>query len=293
MKKYVESFLEAIKTDGKSKCTIDAYRIDLNSFCEFFVDKDINLIRYAELREWVNSLESKGLSANTRARKISSVKSFFRYLLKMEIVDRNPADGLETPKIEKKQPVVISNNDASELLIHAKNYGGNEMLYFRDYTIIAVFLFTGIRREELINITLEDLDLSKDTILIHGKGNKQRTVYINETLHSILAEYINFYRNKIKTSKNSEFLFPSTNSKCICVRTVNNIVNKFFGSCGLKKEGVSAHILRKRFATSAFEATHDIATVSKLLGHSSPTVTERYIVINENYLRDVTCAVNF
>lgn len=293
MDNFILTFIEALKADGKSKCTIDAYRLDLNGFYAFFSEKNITDIRYIDLREWANSMENKGLSAATRARKISSVKSFFKYLFKMEIVDRNPTDGLEIPKLEKKQPIVISNDDASELLFHAKNDGRSEMFYFRDYSIIATFLFTGIRREELTNITLNDMNLENDTILIHGKGNKQRIVYINETLHAILSEYIKIYRNRIKKAKDSIFLFPSSCSEKVSVETVNNIVNKFFTSAGIKKKGINAHILRKRFATSAFDATHDIMTVSKLLGHSSPTITERYVAINEEYMRNATCAVNF
>lgn len=294
MENYVVDFLEALKADGKSKCTIEAYRGDLKAFCEHFKENDIiNSIRYADLREWANKMESKGFSASSRARKISSVKSFFKYLSKMEIIDRNPAESLETPKIEKRQPIVISNDDASEVLFHAKNDGGSEMFYFRDYSIMATFLFTGIRREELTNITLHDVDLNNDTILIHGKGNKQRKVYINDTLHAILAEYIKVYRKRISKAKDSRFLFPSCCSEKVSVKTVNNIVNKFFESAGIKRDGISAHVLRKRFATSAFDATHDIMTVSKLLGHSSPTVTERYIAVNEDYMRNATCAVNF
>lgn len=293
MENYVVDFLEALKADGKSKCTIEAYRGDLKAFCEYFKEHDINYIRYADLREWANKMETKGLSASSRARKISSVKSFFKYLNKMEIVERNPADGLETPKIEKKQPVVISNDDASELLLHAKNDGGSEMFYFRDYAIVATFLFTGIRREELTNITLSDVDLKNDTILIHGKGNKQRKVYINDTLHAVLSEYIKVYRKRISKAKVSRFLFPSCCSEKVSVKTVNNIVNKFFESAGIKQDGISAHILRKRFATSAFNATHDIATVSKMLGHSSPTVTMRYVAMDEDSMRNVANCVNF
>lgn len=293
MDKYVVEFLDSLKADGKSKCTLDAYRLDLNGFFEYFNDVELNTIRYADLREWANSLENKGLSANTRSRKISAVKSFFKYLSKMELVDRNPADGLETPKLEKKQPVVISNEDASELLLHAKNDGGSEMFYFRDYSIMAVFLFTGIRREELTNITLNDVDLKNGTILIHGKGNKQRTVYINKTLNAVLSEYIKVYRNRISKAKSSTFLFPSCCSEKVSVRTVNDIVNKFFESAGIKQKGVSAHILRKRFATTLFQNTNDIALTSKMLGHSSPTVTMRYVAMDEDSMRSAANCVNF
>lgn len=293
LKNYIDSFIDSLKADGKSKCTIESYRLDLNKFAEFFTDKNIKDIRYADLRDWVNNMEENGLSASSRARHISSVKSFFRYLMKMEVIDNNPSNVLDAPKIEKKQPIVISNEDASELLFQARNNAGNDAVWFRDYTILATFLFTGVRREELTNIKLEDVDLKKNKVLIHGKGSKQRYVYVNDILNSILAEYIGFHRGKIGMAKNSEYLFPSTKRDKMCLATVNNIANAMMEKIGIKKQGVSVHILRKRFATSAFEATHDIATVSKLLGHSSPTVTTRYVVMGEDDMKNAAMAVSF
>lgn len=293
MEKLINEFLESLKADGKSKCTIKAYQNDLNSFSCYFSRISVNEIRYADLRSWMNHMEDSGLSANSRARKISAVKSFYRYLSKMEIVDRNPADSLETPKLEKKHPVVITNEQASELLFHARNDGGSDLIWFRDYSILATFLFTGIRREELTNITLNDIDLKKDTILIHGKGNKQRIVYINEMLHAVLSEYLSQYREKMEKAKDSKYLFPSLKADKLHVSTVNTIVNKFFESAGFKKDGVSAHILRKRFATSIYQNSGDIALTSKLLGHSSPTVTMRYVQMDEETMRSAACAVNF
>lgn len=290
---YLESFLDAMKADGKSKCTLSAYKADITRFLDFFSDMELDNIRYSDLRRWANFMEDEGFSATTRCRKISSVKSFFRYLCRMEAVIRNPTEGFEFPKVEKKQPVVITNDQASDLLFHAKNDGGSENLWFRDYAIIATFLFTGIRREELTNIAIDDVNFKANKILIHGKGSKQRTVYMNDTLRKILSEYISNYRERIRKSKNSKFLFPTFKADRVSVSTVNNIVNKFFKSAGIKKDGVSAHILRKRFATSLFENTHDIALTSKMLGHSSPTVTMRYVVIGEDSMRNAAMTVNF
>lgn len=293
MRYLIESFINTMKTDGKSKCTIKAYGFDLKEFSEFFIDRKVSDLRYYDLNCWCNNLEKKGFSNSSRARKIAAVKSFFRYLMKMEIIDKNPSDGLSGPKIEKCQPKVITMEEAKELLFHARNDGSNEMFYFRDYTIMAVFLYTGVRREELTNILLSDVNLKQNTILIHGKGDKQRTVYINDTLHSVLSEYVSFYRGRLSKAQNSNYLFPSSKSEKISVSTVNNIVNKVFESAGIKQKGISAHILRKRFATSVFESVGDIALTSKLLGHSSPTVTMRYVAMDENSMRKATNCVNF
>lgn len=292
MEKYINSFLTAIGAQGKSKCTIEAYRCDLEQFSNA-MDKELAEIRYADLQEWTNNMAGGGLTASTRARKISAVKSFFRYLMKMEVIDRNPADGLETPKIEKKEPKVISMDDASEILFAAKNSGDSEHTWFRNYAIMSVFLFTGIRREELTNIKLAAIDMDGRKILIHGKGSKQRTVYMNDMLHSVLSEYVMAYRKYLKPAEKSEYLFPSSQADKMSVRTVNKIVNEMFEKAGIKEDGISAHILRKRFATTVFNNTHDVATVSKMLGHSSPTVTMRYLAINEDTMRNAVNCVNF
>lgn len=293
MKGLIGSFIESIKADGKSKCTLKAYRLDLLEFAEYFKDCSISELRYSDLKAWSNSMEEKNLSPNSRGRKIASVKSFFRYLMRMEIIDKNPSEVLESPKQEKRQPVVITMEEAAELLLHARNDGGSEMFYFRDYAILATFLYTGVRREELTNISLSDVDLKNGTILIHGKGDKQRTVYINNILHAVLSEYIMAYRGRLTKAGKSKFLFPSAKSDRMSVGAVNNVVNRFFESAGIKQQGISAHILRKRFATSVFENTGDIALTSKLLGHSSPTVTMRYIKMNEDSMRQATNCVNF
>lgn len=294
MKDLINDFIESLNAGGKSVCTQKAYKYDLLEFSSF-LKNDINIfdLKYYDLKEWSLSLKKAGLSNNTIARKIASVKSFFKYLVKMEKIYINPAESLESPKVERKEPVVITSEEASELLLHARNDGFSEMFFFRDYAIVATFLFTGVRREELTNIKLDDVDLSRNTILINGKGAKQRTVYINDTLHAILSEYILNYRGRLTRAHISKYLFPSAKADKMSVSAVNDVINNVFESAGLKKKGISAHILRKRFATSVFESTGDIATTSKLLGHSSPTVTMRYVVMDENYMRQATNRVNF
>ncbi len=291
MQKLIDSFIESLKADDKSKHTIYAYCLDLKEFAKFFNGKEVSQIKYLDLKGWINYLKEKGLSASSRSRKISTIKAFFGYLEKAEIIDKNPARILEFPKVEKKQPVVITMEEARALLESRKD--SKKKTFFRDYTIMAVFIGTGIRREELTNILLSDVDLGKNTILVHGKGNKQRTIYINSSLRPILSEYILSYRGKLLNAGSSQYLFPSNKSEKMAVNTVNNVVNHFFENAGIKQDGISAHILRKSFATSVYESTHDIAVVSELLGHSSPTVTKRYVQIDSDRMREATNTVNF
>lgn len=295
MEALVNGFIQALVADGKSACTVKAYRLDLADFSVYVQEKCLNIsnIRYADLREWTNALEERHLSPSSRARRVSTIKAFFKYLRKMEVIEKNPADGLEGPKLPKKQPKVISMEEAKELVSGVDYSGPKHMTAFRDYAILATFLFTGVRREELVNIKLSDVCMDNGTILIHGKGNKEREVYINDSLHAILSEYIGYHRDVFKTAQSSEYLFPSIKAVKMNVCSVNRVVNKAFEEAGIKEYGVSAHVLRKRFATTVFANTGDIATISKMLGHASPTVTMRYVQIDEGTMRNAAKTVNF
>ncbi len=300
MKDMINSFIASLQADGKSKCTIVSYSSDLKEFSRFVsetIKKPVQEIKYSDLRQWANALEDLGLSPSSRARKISSIKSFFSYLCEMEYIEgKNPADSLHPPKMPKKQPKVISMENAKGLLVCAKAgdiSSNNTITTFRDYAVIATLLFTGIRREELTNIMLDDVDMEGGTILIHGKGDKERSVFINDTLRPILSEYLFANRKVFKTAESSKYLFPSTQHEKLSVRMVNMIVNKAMENAGIKESGTSAHILRKWFATTVFANTGDIATTSKLLGHSSPTVTMRYVKIDEEAMRNATAVVGF
>lgn len=296
MQDMINSFVASLVADGKSKCTVSAYSNDLKEFSSFMNQNigkcDVSEIKFSDLRNWANNLDDLGLSASSRARKISVVKSFFSYLSDMEYIEgKNLASGLKPPKIPKKQPKVIGSDDAKNILLVKKNK--NHITSFRDYTIISMFLFTGIRREELTNITLDDVDMEENMILIHGKGDKERVVFINDNLRPILSEYIFSHRSSIKTASTSNYLFPSSKNEKLNVSSVNKIVNKAMESAGIKEAGTSAHILRKWFATTVFKNTFDIATTSKLLGHSSPTVTMRYVSIGADTMRSVASTAVF
>lgn len=293
MRDWIDDFLNALTADGKSSLTVQNYRTDLNQLAKYFDGRDVRDIKYADLRKWVNWMEQEGCSASTRARKIASARSFFRHLMCMSVIDKNPSEGLKTPKQERKEPVVISEDDSAKIIEAAKFCCSGPSLWYRDYSIVSVFLYTGIRREELSNIKLSDVNLETDSILIHGKGNKQRTVYMNYTLHAVLSEYIMFYRKRIAMAERSEYLFPSVKSERMSVGTINYAINKMMDAAGIKQKGVSVHVLRKRFATTLFNNTHDIGITSKMLGHSSPTVTMRYVAMSEEQMRKAAATVNF
>lgn len=299
MQKLIDDFLQALTADGKSPATVKNYRCDLQAFADWLTAEDggIKRVKYADLRRWTNSMDG---AASSRARKIAAVKSFFRHLAKMEVIKNNPAADLDTPKLENKAPKVISERDSAAMLENARNglktalkRQENAPLWFRDYAILATLLYTGVRREELTNIKTADVDLQGGQILIHGKGAKERYVYINADLLAVLSEYISVYRGQICGAKKGDYLYPTNKAAKMNVATVNDIVNRQMAAAGVKQKGVSAHNLRKRFATSVYNGTGDFAITSKMLGHSSPTVTMRYVVINEENMKKAAGAVSY
>lgn len=293
MKQLIESFISAMEADGKSNCTVTNYRNDLNQLSEFFRLTDVSSIKYSDLRNFVNDMVKRGLSSSTRARKISAAKSFFRYLTKMDIIEKNPAEFLETPKLPKKEPKVINTDETVEVLECSKNTSDAENISFRDYTMISLFLFTGIRRGELVDIRLTDVNMDNREILIHGKGNKERKVFISNELYPTLKIYLEEYRDTFFKAKECEYLFISKRGNKISLRQMNNIIDNIFRMAEIKEDGLSVHALRKRFATTLFENTRDIATVSKILGHSSPAVTMRYVAFNEDNIRKAVDTIKF
>lgn len=288
MKKMLVSFQSYMKSKGRSKQTIQAYSGDLREFIEYAdsIQKTANQIAFRDLQSWMEKLEKRGLSASSRARKVSSLKSFFTYLLKIDEIEKNPAELLEKPHVPVKKPEVISRDSARNLLSNSIENINESFNSFRDYTIVAMFLYTGIRREELTNIKLSDISEKDGTILIHGKGYKERIVYIFEDFRPILSEYLNVYRKKYRYERESEYLFLSQKSKKLHPATINDIVNKAFETAGIKKSGVSAHVLRKCFATTLYnDGQTEITMVAEALGHSSTDVTRRYVGISGEAIR--------
>lgn len=297
-KECIDSFVLSKLADGRSFKTVDAYKSDLIQFSEYIKSKNASFesADYSILRKYLNWLDVKGTAASTRARKVSTLKSFYKYLYQIKAIPENISEDLTSPKIPHKEPKIIPLKSVKDIISNSLdviNSGDYSTMFFRDFTIIAVFVFSGVRREELTNIKLSDVDIENRKILIHGKGNKERIVYINDNLLPILSEYILVHRGNLYNAKYSEYLFVSKKRKKLTVKAVNDIVNKNLEKIGVKEKGISAHVLRKCFATSLFNSTHDITTISKLLGHTSPTVTMRYIVVDEDTKRNVINSLNY
>lgn len=270
----IESFLDYVALEKKySNHTVLAYKNDLLSFKDFcesqFDQKDLQNISYGQIRSWIVWLVEQGISNNSINRKISSLKSFYRFLQKTKQIEINPLAKHKALKVEKKVQVPFSVEEVSDVL---EDFEEVDFTSLRNKLIVELFYSTGIRRIELISITLGAVNFEEGTIKILGKRNKERYVPLIAPVLKTLGRYID-HRKKI--NPDNDYLFITDKGNKIYETLVYRIINKYFSNVSSKVKK-SPHILRHSFATHLLNGGADLNSVKELLGHSSLASTQVY-----------------
>jgi len=298
----LEDFLNYMKTiKGKSPNTVKEYYYDLRLFLRFLKlhrklvddsvniddikidDVDENLIKTVTLSDLYAFMafvtSDRDNNANSRARKVASLKSFFAYLTnKVKIIQVNPASELESPKIAKRNPRYLNIDESKRLL---DSIDGKHRQ--RDYAIITLFLNCGLRLSELVNINLNQI--KNDTLFVVGKGNKERTIYLNKACIKAIEAYLRV--RPTENVKDKKALFLSERKTRISPKTVQYIVKKYIKSSGLDPERYSTHKLRHTAATLMYKhGKVDIRALQQILGHESVSTTEIYTHVDNEQLRN-------
>ncbi|MBU5590672.1 tyrosine recombinase XerC [Clostridium sp. MSJ-4] len=296
-------YLETIK--GKSTNTIEAYKTDLIMFFRFlkiykgisddnleFEDISINdidekflvSITLTDLYAFISFAEKYRKNGNyARARKVATLKSFFKYLhSKAKIIDENPATELESPKINQRHPVYLTLNESKKLLA---SMNIKEKYYERDYCIITLFLNCGLRLSELCSINLSKI--KGDTLSIVGKGNKERTVYLNKITLNAIENYLKVRDVSKVSDEDKDALFISSKNRRINKRSVERIVKKHIEVAGLDVEKYTPHKLRHTAATLMYKHGNvDIRSLQEILGHENISTTQIYTHVDDERLRE-------
>ena len=250
--------------------TVDAYKRDLNAFQAFVKKENIDIIDELTIKSYLAFLYSKNRSKRTISRKISCIKSYFKYLNKKFNISCDFINTIKTPKKDKLLPELIYADELNKIL----NYEFNDDFCYRNKAIIHLLYSSGIRVSELCSITLASLDLEKRYLVVTGKGNKTRICPFSKDCKAILENYINMERNK-KVSSSCNYLFINKFGDKISTRAIQYIVNnlsiKLFGT---KK--LHPHLFRHTYATNLLNNGADLRTVQELLGHSSLMTTQVY-----------------
>lgn len=275
---YVNNFYEYLLTKNYSQNTILSYINDLYYFY-LFVKKDLDLVKEEDIRDYLEYLNLKKDKSTSVSRKISTFKSFYKFLYLNEYIDKKeyPLSKISYPKAEKKLPKFIYYNDLLEIINESSK--GKEGL--RDRLIIEMLYATGVRVSELVNIKINDIDFNNRRIIVCGKGNKERIVYYGEYAMKVLNDYLRGRENI-----NNQYLFLNNRGEKLTDRGVRYIIDNIMKNLSVKTH-VTPHVLRHTFATDMLNNGCDIKVVQELLGHSSLKTTEVYTHVTNDRLKEV------
>ena len=305
---FLNSFLDYTATIlNKSQNTVKEYNYDLNTFLKYILyhfkmtnEKDLKQISirnmsletvskitlddiHSFLFYLTNTYNSK---AATRARKVSSIRVFFNYLCnKAGLIEKNPAQNLETPKLDKRIPKYLTLDDSKKLREAVNDMDDRNKE--RDYAIITLFLNCGMRLSELVGINIKDINFNDQKLNVIGKGNKERTIYLNSACMNAVNKYLAVRPHDNVKYDSKDALFLSERRERISNRTVQYIVKQELKRAGLDTNKYSVHKLRHTAATLMYKYGNvDIRALQELLGHESISTTEIYTHVDNSQIRN-------
>ena len=269
---FKDKFIEYISSEKRlSEHTIKSYSSDISQFhnflcLEFNITNKVEEISFQLIRSWVASLLESGINARSVNRKISTLRTYFRFLLREGVLQDNPILRLTPPKSKKRLPVFIEEDQIEDLLNKVEFEKG--FVGERNKLIIEMFYVTGIRLSELINIKIESIDFENNLVKVLGKRNKERLIPLSLNMVNGLKDFIKNYHLE-------NFLFSNLDGKKLYAKLIYRVVKKYIGKISSVNKK-SPHILRHTFATHMLNNGADINAIKELLGHANLSATQVY-----------------
>lgn len=279
---YIIEYKKYLLIDRKySNNTISSYMNDLKNYNKF-INNDIKKVTKQQILSFIEE-EKNNKSDKSVAHTLTVLRNFYNYLEKENIIKDNPTTKIDLPKLRKTLPNVLTNEEINKILdIKLKTKKD-----YRDKAMLELMYAAGIRISELINIKVNEIDLVNDTVLINGKGSKERLIPIDDISIKYVKEYLDIYRNQLLKNKNTDYLFLNNRGEKITRQSLFKTIKKIALEKGIKKE-LSPHTLRHSFATNMLENGADLRSIQELLGHSNISTTQIYTHVSnkikqENY----------
>lgn len=275
---YKERFIKYLQFEKRySQHTIIAYSKDIDQFSDYLLDSygitDLSMVNHSIIRSWMVNLVEQKISSRSINRKLSSIKSLYKYCIAQGFLENNPTNLIKAPKISKKLPVYVEERSMNLLLDEIKfedSYGG-----FRDKLIIELFYFTGMRLAELINLKTTDVDVQEKKIKVLGKRNKERIIPVSNELTKSIIRYIEVKELNFVEQEPDAHLLLTDKGRKLYKKFVYRKVNSYLSQVStLHKK--SPHILRHTFATHMLNNGADLNSIKEILGHSSLAATQIY-----------------
>jgi len=272
--RYIEKFIRYLEIErNASKHTLINYSVDLKSLSEFLKEEPIEKIDYISLRRYLAHIKEQNLSKVSIARKIASIRSFFKFLFREGIIKNNPASSLSTPKRDKHLPKFL---DEKEIVILLESPDLESEAGLRDRAILETLYSTGIRVSELVGLNVEHIDQIGGVIKVYGKGKKERIVPIGGRALQAIRDYLK--------KRDAKALFFNKNGGRLTDRSIRRIINKYITKASIQQK-ISPHTLRHSFATHMLDHGADLRSVQELLGHANLSTTQIYTHITTERLK--------
>ena len=275
---YIDSFLDYLRFEKKyADLTIVSYASDLQQFHMFLFEtyetKNMSEVNYPMIRQWIVGFIEMGLTHKTINRKLSTLKTFFKFLLKIQAIEVTPMAQHKSLKLPKRQQEVFSILELEKVSSYFEDVTFEGL---RDHLIIELLYATGMRRQELIDLHLSSIDLKQKQLKVHGKRNKERLIPLIDSISNLVERYL--LERSVLQVQGSQ-LFITSRGKPIYPNLVYRVVHSYFQKVSTKKK-LSPHLLRHAFATHLLDKGADISAIKDLLGHSSLASTEVYTHMN-------------
>lgn len=287
MQEFIDTFLSYLSVErGLSRNTIVSYKQDLDSYMSFLSAGAVSALSKTSRNDIVDfmlSQKERGIGANSIARRLAAIKSFYRFLVRERILKNDPSSLIETPKLWKRVPETLSLQEVEALLLQPDQRNSQGL---RDKAILEALYATGMRVSEAVNLKVSSVNLDIGFLRCIGKGNKERVIPLGRKAAQAIRHYVEKARPRLLGKRESEFLFLSRFGKNISRQSLWKIIKKYARKARIKKS-LKPHILRHSFATHLLERGADLRSVQEMLGHANISTTQIYTHINKDRLKTI------
>ena len=285
MEEDIVKFLGYIKDEKKlSKNTLESYQRDINQYKEYIDENKIDYEKanHENIVNYLDYLKDLNKKPSTISRHLASIRLFYQYLQKNRIVDEEPTRGIQSPKIEKKAPSILSSQEVSLFLEQPK---GEDLKSMRDKAMLEIAYATGMRVTEIISLNVEDIDLTASLVTCKS-ANKQRIIPLGKMSLKALEEYMLKARNGLIKDENEKALFVNINGKRLTRQGFWKIIKYYKEQAHITKD-ITPHVLRHSFATHLLQNGADLKSIQTMLGHSDISSTQVYMQFQDDSLKNV------
>ncbi len=287
MEGYVNEFIQYLAVErGLAQNTLESYGRDLRQFQTYLHNGQLDFIKDSSrstILAYLNNLQTKGRAVSTISRNLAAIKSFYQYLVRERYLEKDPAAHLESPKLEKKLPKILTISEVEELLKQPNTFLPTGL---RDKAMLELLYATGIRVSELISLNISDINLDMGYIKCYGKGAKERIVPLGSIAAKCVQEYIGKGRPKLVRTYEEAALFVNHHGNRLTRQGFWKIIKKYAQEATINKE-ITPHTLRHSFATHLLENGADLRSVQEMLGHADISTTQIYTHVTKNRLKEV------